>query len=58
MKEDTEYITSDDNALLALIDTIDLKSEHDFIVIDFPDCKSQRDDNVRNDYSDLLEFDF
>ncbi len=57
MKPDPEHVNCDDNALLALIDTVDLESQ-DFIVIDFPDCITQRDDNVSVDYTDLLEFEF
>ena len=58
MKDDTEYISSDNNALLTLIDRVDLISELDFIVIDYPDCMTPMSMIVTDDNPDLLEFEF
>ena len=57
MKTDPEHVNSDDNALLALIDTVDLESQ-DFIVVDFPDCQTPMNTSVAVDNQDLLEFYF
>ena len=58
MKDDTEYGTNSNNALLTLIDPLETESEIDFIIIDYPYDITQRDDNVCVDYRDLLEFEF
>ena len=58
MKDDTEYIPSDNNALWTLIDTVDLDTETDFIVIDFPDSKTAQNSNLSIDETELLEFEF
>lgn len=57
MKADPEHLNTDDNAILALIDPLDLIPD-DIVVIDFPDYKTQQVDDVKLDASDLLEFDF
>ena len=58
MKDDTEYEMNSNDALLTLIDPLEMESELDFIIIDYPDYITQRDDNVCVDFRDLLEFEF